>query len=163
MVSRKYSPRASQLIAVPALLFFFVGLIFVGLTALGFAKVLTLQELKDRIAGASVGERPALCVEVAERQLDAADKLYAGDDADKAQAALADVAAFSEQARDYAIQSHKREKQSEIAVRKMARKLENLKHSVSREDQKAIQETIDHLQRVRDDLLAAMFPNGVKK
>ena len=137
--------------------------IFVGFIAFGFAKELTLQELKDRITGASVGERPALCVEVAERQLDAADKLYAGDDVDKAQAALADVAAFSEQARDYAIQSHKREKQSEIAVRKMARKLESLKHSVSREDQKAIQETIDHLQRVRDDLLAAMFPNGVKK
>ena len=74
-----------------------------------------------------------------------------------------DVVAFSELARDYAIQSHKREKQSEIAIRKMVRKLTNLKHSVAREDQEQIQETIDRLQRVRDDLLAAMFPNGVKK
>lgn len=141
-----------------ALLFTFVGLI-----AIGFAKELTVQELKDRVAGASGGERSALCIEIAERELEAAHRLYAADDVDKAQASLVDVAAFSEQARDYAIQSHKREKQSEIAIRKMTRKLENLKHSVAREDQKTIQETIDHLQRVRDDLLTAMFPNGVKK
>jgi NH3-dependent NAD+ synthetase len=158
MALRKHNPRGWQVATGLALLSTFVGLI-----AIGFAKELTIQELKDRVAGASGGERSALCIEIAERELDAADRLYAADDIDKAQASLVDVAAFSEQARDYAIQSHKREKQSEIAIRKMTRKLENLKHSVAREDQKTIQETIDHLQRVRDDLLTAMFPNGVKK
>jgi hypothetical protein len=84
-------------------------------------------------------------------------------DAEKAQTALVDVTAFAELARDYAIQAHKHEKQSEIAIRKMARKLANLKHSVGHEDQQQIQDVIDHLQKIRDDLLAAMFPNGVKK
>ncbi|MGB9284121.1 MAG: hypothetical protein WCB59_08890, partial [Candidatus Sulfotelmatobacter sp.] len=131
--------------------------------ALSFAKELTLDELKARVADASIGERPGLCVEIAERQVETASRSYEADDIAKGQAALVDVAAFSELARDYAIQSRKREKQSEIAVRKMVRKLENLKYSVPQEDQKKIQETIDRLQRVRDDLLAAMFPNGVKK
>jgi len=158
MVSGKHNPRPLPVAAGLALSFIFVSLI-----ALGFAKELTLQELKDRVAAASIAQRPALCIEIAERELDAADRLYATDDIDKAQASLVDVAGFSEQARDYAIQSHKREKQSEIAIRKMARKLENLKHSVAREDQETIQETIDHLQRVRDDLLTAMFRNGVNK
>ena len=54
---------------------------------------------------------------------------------------------FSELARDYAIQSHKHEKQSEIAIRKMARKLADLKHAVSHEDQEQIQNTIDRLQQ----------------
>jgi tetrahydromethanopterin S-methyltransferase subunit B len=31
------------------------------------------------------------------------------------------------------------------------------------EDQKQIQDTIDRLEAIRDDLLAAMFPNGVKR
>ena len=70
---------------------------------------------------------------------------------------------FSEFARDYAIQSHKHEKQSEIAIRKMARKLANLKHTVSRDDQDPVQQTIDRLERIRDDLMAAMFPKGGKK
>ena len=55
------------------------------------------------------------------------------------------------------------EKQSEIAIRKMTRKLADLKHTVSHEEQEQVQNTIDRLQRIRDDLLAAMFPKGGKK
>jgi hypothetical protein len=66
-------------------------------------------------------------------------------------------------ARDYAIQSHRSQKQSEIAIRKMARRLGDLKHAALREDQEQIQDTIDRLQSIRDDLLSAMFPHGVKK
>jgi TATA-box binding protein (TBP) (component of TFIID and TFIIIB) len=66
-------------------------------------------------------------------------------------------------ARDYAIQAHKHEKQSEIAIRKMVRKLTDMNHTVAHEDQAAIQNTIDRLQRIRDDLLAAMFPKVGKK
>ena len=127
------------------------------------ARELTLEELKGRVENAGIAERPPLCIEISERQLDAADRLYIAGDSDNAQAALVDVAAFSELARDYAIRSHKHEKQSEIAIRKMARKLANLKHSVTHEEQPPIQQAIDRLERVRDDLLAAMFPNGVKK
>jgi hypothetical protein len=123
----------------------------------------TVEELKGRLAHTSIADRPPLCIHISERQLDAADRFYVAGDSDKAQAALADVVAFSELARDYAIQSHKHEKQSEIAIRKMARKLADLKHTVSHEDQEQIQNTIDRLQRVRDDLLLAMFPKGGKK
>jgi len=127
------------------------------------ARDATVEELKERAANASVAERPALCIRISERQLDEADRLYAAGDSGKGQTALVDVTAFAELARDYAIQSHKHEKQSEIAVRKMARKLANLKHTVAHEDQEQIQNAIDRLERIRDDLLAAMFPNGVKK
>ena len=51
-----------------------------------------------------------------------------------------DVVAFAERARDYAIQSHKHEKQSEIAIRKDGSKLEDLKHTVSHEDQEEMQD-----------------------
>jgi hypothetical protein len=137
--------------------------VMVGLSPHGWAKELTIDELKERVTGASPADRPALCIEIAERQEEALGRLYAAGDVDKADAALADVAGFSELARDYAIQSHKHEKQSEIAIRKMARKLTNLKHSSVREEQRKIQDTIDRLEKIRDDLLAAMFPNGVKK
>jgi hypothetical protein len=123
----------------------------------------TLQELKGRVADASISERPVLCIHISERQLDAADKYYVAGDSEQAKAALADVVAYSELARDYAIQSHRHEKQSEIAIRKMARKLADIKHAVSHEEQEQVESTIARLQGVRDDLLAAMFPKGVKK
>jgi hypothetical protein len=121
-----------------------------------------VEEMKTRVASASPGERPHLCVQIAERQLAATDKLYTDAEVEQAQAAMTDVVTFSELARDYAIQSHKYQKQTEIAVRTMARKLADIKHLVAHEDQAAIQGAIARLQRVRDDLLIAMFPKGAK-
>lgn len=123
---------------------------------------LTVEELKERVAKLSLPERASLCVEISERQLEAASKLFEAGDNEKAQGALVDVVAFSGLARDYAIQAHKREKQSEIAVRKMIRRLDGLKHAVAHEDQRQILESVQSLEKIRDDLLAAMFPR-VKK
>ena len=126
------------------------------------AKEPTIEELKARLDSTAIGDRPRLCLQIAERQLDTATKSFAADQSDKPKAALTDVVAFSELARDYAIQSHKHQKQTEIAVRKMTRHLNDLKHTVAHDDQPAVQDAIDRLQRVRDDLLVAMFPHGKK-
>jgi hypothetical protein len=123
---------------------------------------LTVEELKARVSSANVAEKAKICVEIAEKQLVAADKLYSADDMEKAQASLTDVVAFSELARDYSVQSHKHQKQTEIAIRSMTRKLNDLLHVVGREEQGPLKEAIKHLERVRDDLLLAMFPKGAK-
>ena len=149
----------------------FVGRVALGwlvLSALAFATTLpiatepTVDELKAKLSSASVGDKPHLCVQIAQKQLAEADKQYAASDFEKGQAALTDVVAFSELARDYAIQSHKYQKQAEIATRAMTRKLTDILHSLGHEDQKPVQDAINHLQRVRDDLLMAMFPKGAK-
>ena len=122
----------------------------------------TVEDLKARLPSASVGDRPHLCVQIAQRQLAEAVKDYTSAEVEKARDPLADVVSFSELARDYAIQSHKYEKQTEIAVRGMARKLTDILHSLSHDDQAPVEDAITHLQRVRDDLLAAMFKKGAK-
>jgi hypothetical protein len=101
-------------------------------------------------------------VQIAQRQLTAADKLYADSEFEKGQAALVDVVAYSELARDYAIQSHKYQKQSEIAVRSMTRRLSEILHLVGHDDEPPVRDAIKRLERVRDDLLKAMFPKGAK-
>jgi len=134
-------------------------LVFIGATS----KEPTVEELKARLSSTNIGERPQLCLQIAERQLDAADKLYAAVETEKAQATLSDVVAFSELARDYSLQSHKHQKQTEIAVRKMTRKLIDIKHAVTHDEQAAVQNAIDKLERVRDDLLLSMFPKKDQK
>ncbi len=121
---------------------------------------LTVEEMKSRVASTSVGDRPHLCLEIAERQLDAADKLYNAAQIEQAQTTLTDVVAYSELARDYSLQSHKHQKQTEIAVRTMARRLADIEHLVTHDEEAPIQAAIKRLQRVRDDLLMAMFPKG---
>jgi hypothetical protein len=123
----------------------------------------TIDELKARLASTSIPDRPALCIRISEHQLDEANRFYTAGDIEKWKAALVDVLAFAELARDYSIQSHKHEKQSEIAIRKETRKLADLKHTVSHDDQEQVQNTVDGLERARNDLLLAMFPKGGKK
>lgn len=122
----------------------------------------TVAGLKARISSANAAEKPHLCVQLAQMQLNQADKLYAAGEPDQAQAALTDVVAYSELARDYSIQSHKYQKQSEIAVRAMTRKLTDILHTLGQQDQGAVKEAMNRLNRVRDDLLAAMFKRGNK-
>ena len=122
----------------------------------------TVDELKARIASASPGDKVHLCVQVAEKRLDEADKLYAASDIQKGQEALADVVSFSEQARDYSLQSRKHQKQTEIAMRNMTRKLNNILHTLGHDDQAPVQDAITRIERVRDDLLSSMFPKGAK-
>jgi hypothetical protein len=124
---------------------------------------LTITELKAKVPNANIPDRPGLCIHISEKQLEAANKLYQAGESEQAKAALTDVTAFAELARDYSIQSHKHEKQAEIALRKMSRKLADLKHTVLHEEQQPVQDTIDRLEKVRDDLLLAMFPKGGKK
>src|SRR5579864_1228315 len=114
-----------QVRAIAALMF--VATSWIALSA----KETTVEELKARLSSANPGERPRLCLEIAQKQLDAADKSYLAVESEKGQAALTDVVAFSELARDYAIQSRKHQKQIEIEVRKMIRKLIDLKNTVS--------------------------------
>lgn len=122
----------------------------------------TVADLKARIASASPSDRVHLCLQVAQKQLEQTNKLYAAGDAEQAQTNLTDVEAYSELARDYSIQSHKHQKQTEIAVRTMARKLTDLLHSLGTDEQAPVKAAITRLERVRDDLLASMFKKGVQ-
>lgn len=122
----------------------------------------TAEGLKARLSSTSVGDKPHLCVQIAQIQLKEADKFYIASDVEKGQAALVEVVAYSELARDYAIQSHKYQKQAEIAVRAMTRKLNELTHTLDHDDQPPVKDAIRRLQRVEDDLLKSMFPKGAK-
>lgn len=123
---------------------------------------LSVDQLKTRVSAAGVSDKVHLCVQIAEKQLDEADKLYEAGEVGEAQPALTDVVAFSELARDYSIQSKKHQKQTEISVRAMTRKLTAILHLLGREDQPPVRDAISRLDHVRDDLLSSMFSKGAK-
>jgi hypothetical protein len=125
---------------------------------LAFAsKAETLQELIARADSARLEDRPALYVDIAERQLKSADELYTAGKVEDAQAALKDVVTYSEKAHDASIQSGKKLKNTEIDFRKMAAKLRDIKRSVNFDDQAPVQAAADRLENLRTDLLSHMF------
>jgi hypothetical protein len=127
--------------------------------AFGF-KQESLQELIARAESARVEDRPALYVDIAEHQLKSADQLYSAGKVEDARAALQDVVTYSEKAHDSAIQSGKKLKNTEIAFRKMATKLRDIKRNLNFDDQAPVQAAADRLENLRTDLLSHMFGKG---
>lgn len=117
----------------------------------------SLGALKVRAKNAPPQDQAALCLQIAERQLQQADKLYKDGDVETAHAAVQDIVAYSEQARDAATQTKKHLKNVEIGVRKIAERLRDIKRTISIEDQPTIDSAVQRLEAVRTLLLKQMF------
>jgi hypothetical protein len=135
-------------------------ILVVASSSTAFARDETIDQLKARVESAAPKERVSLALRVAELQTNAADKLYADGKNDEALAAVKDVVSYTEKAGDAATQSGKKLKDAEITVRKIAHKLADMKRTVDLDNQVPLQDAIDHLERIRTQLLAKMFDLG---
>ena len=143
--------------------FAFTVLLLALASAHGAAKDETVDELKARLGGARPEERAELAIRIAQGQLRNADKLYSDGQADQARAAVDDIVAYSEKARDDAVQTKKHLKNVEIDVRKMAEKLRDIKRTLVFDDQPPVEQAVRHLEDIRTTLLKEMFAKQDKK
>lgn len=128
----------------------------------GFPSQASVEDLKARLQNARPDERAGISLEIAERQVTAADKLYNDGKVDEAQAAIKDVVSYAGQAGEATAQTGHRIKNTEIAMRKMAHRLRDMKRSVTFENQATLQSAIDALEKIRTDLLDKMFGKNAK-
>jgi len=136
-------------------------LFLLALAATGVAREETVAELKGRLQNARPEDRPELCGRIAQLQLKAADRLYTEGHVEEARAAVEDVAAYFEKARDFAIASKTHLKNIEIDARKASERLADIKRTLAFEDQAPVEQAIHRIEDVRTSLLNAMF--GDKK
>src|SRR5438477_8392764 len=128
----------------------------------GFSKELTLEQLKARLQSAKPDERATLSAQVAERQVENADKLYSAGKPEEAVAAIHEVVSYSQDAQKAAKESGKKLKNVEIAVRRMSRRLTDIEHSLPFDDQATVQEAVEQLDKIDTDLLNHMFGKKAK-
>ena len=125
------------------------------------AKEESVDQLIARAESAQANDRPALYLKIARLKEEEADKFYDNGNAEAGKAALQDVVTYSKKATDASIATGKRLKNVEITLRKMAEKFRDIKRTVAFEDQAPLQQAADELEKMRTDLLSAMF--GKKK
>ncbi len=113
--------------------------------------------LKQKAEAASGGTRVRLYVEVAQRQLAAADGQFTAGAADDAQKQVADMMECAERATDAAVTSNKRLKDTEIDLRKLQRRTDELSHSVDFVDRPPLEAAVKRLEQMRQRLLDRMF------
>ncbi len=121
----------------------------------------SVDQLIARAESAQPNDRPALYLKITRLKEEQADKAYDNGNAEAGKAALQDVVIYSQKATDAAIATGKKLKNVEITLRKMAEKFRDIKRTVAFDDQAPLQQTADQLEKMRTDLLSAMF--GKKK
>jgi hypothetical protein len=117
----------------------------------------TVDELKTRLGSTKESDQPKLCLEIARLQLDASEKAYQASQVPQAQVLLKDVVDYAQKAGDAARQSRKHIKKTEIEVRKMSRRLQDLKPAVDLDSRQPVQDAINRLEHIRTQLLMQMF------
>lgn len=135
------------------------GIVLLIAAALGVAadKKDTLEQLKTRAETAAGKHQIELATEIAERQLKATDEAYSAGNLELAQAALADVVDYGVRAAKEATNSGKRMKQTEIALRKIADRLDGIGKSVDVDSRPPVVDAVKKLEAARNDLLFRMF------
>jgi hypothetical protein len=119
--------------------------------------VLAQKDLKSRADAASGGERAKLAVEYSQEVAKAADKAFNDGKDEEGAADLNQVAQYAKLAADASMQSGKREKDTEIKLRKLLKRLVEIKHARPFDQQADVQKIIDAVQAAHDDLLDALF------
>jgi hypothetical protein len=125
------------------------------------SKPQTTEELKAKAATAHGGDRAKLYTEVAAREVEDANTQFNNGDVEKAHALVNSAVQDATEAADTARTTGKRLKRTEIAIHKLARRLEDIRRTLALEDQQALKKAVDQLDKVDRALIDAMF--GLKE
>jgi len=113
-----------------------------------------LKEEADRAAG---GHQAKLCSELAQYLVGVADQQFTQGNSEQGQATVQDILKYAQKARDAAIKSHDKMKETEIRLRETQRHLEGLKRTLALEDRPPLDNVEKKIEQFRQDLLNAMF------
>ncbi|MGH9524899.1 MAG: hypothetical protein ACRD3E_20430 [Terriglobales bacterium] len=129
-----------------------------AMTALAVDKKGTVEELKQRLENTTKAkDRVELAMAIVERQFDSADQAYGAGKTDDGQKEIADVEKYGVLAANESSKSGQRMKQTEIALRKVEDRLDNLARSVDIDSRPPVRDTLNQIDKARSALLLHMF------
>lgn len=109
-------------------------------------------------ADATDGERcTELCVDAARQLAELSNDYFTTGDVKNAHAAMSDAGRLAEKAGNASVTSKKRRKQTEIALRKVEKRISDIEQTLNFEDRPPIRDIVKRIDKVRSDILMSMF------
>ena len=133
-----------------------VVIVFV-LASLALAGNESTAELKARADAATGGEQARLCLEYAHRKLVDANSLFNQGEVEKGQADIREVVEYAHKAANAASASGKHLKETEIDLRRLAKRMHDIGQTLSFEDRDPVQKAVDEIEQIRSELMVRMW------
>jgi HEPN domain-containing protein len=115
------------------------------------------SELKARADASTGAEQAKLCLEYANRQLTDANSLFNQGEVDKGYAHVREVVEYAHKAANAASASGKHVKETEIDLRKLAKRMHDIGASLAFEDRDPVNKAVDEIEQIRSDLMVKMW------
>lgn len=131
-------------------------LILLWLTLAALADDKNIDRLKAE-ADQPGNDQARACAEVAERLVSIADKQFTDGESVKGHATVQEILQYATRARDLAIKTRKKMKDTEIHLRRCRRALENMRRTLAAEDRPPVEQVEKKLEQFGEDILEAMF------
>jgi hypothetical protein len=126
------------------------------LTLAALADDKNIDQLKAEAERAG-NDQAKLCAEVAERLVSVADKQFTDGESVKGHATVQEILEYATRARDLAIRTRKKMKETEIHLRRCRYALENMRRTLAAEDRPSVEAVEKNLEQFGEDILEAMF------
>ena len=115
------------------------------------------SELKARADASTGAEQVKLCLEYAHRELSDADDLFNKGEVEKGQADIREVVEYAHKAANAASTSGKHLKETEIDLRKLAKRMHDIGETLAFEDRDPVRKAVDEIEQIRSDLMIRMW------
>ncbi len=112
---------------------------------------------RQRADSASPGDCARVCFEAATQVAEASNRKFSEGDVETAQKWMKDAVEYARKGTEASIQTHKRQKEAEIQLRKLSKRIHDIGDSLSLDDRPPVYEESKAVDRLRDQMLTAMF------
>jgi len=136
---------------------FSCGVVVLALAGAALAATESTAELKSRCDASSGGDQARFCLEYARRELAEADNLFNQGEVEKGQAAVREVVESAHKGANAAATSGKHVKETEIDLRKLAKRMHEMGETLSIDDRDPVRKAVDELEQIRSDLMVRMW------
>ena len=119
-----------------------------------------LEQLKAKAAAASGGDRAILYARVARGEVEVANQHFTDGNVDRGHASVRQAVAYARKAGDAASRSKKKLKETEMSLRRTARRLSDIGGTLAVDDRPAVEQAVTEIQSIEDQLLKVMFGEG---
>jgi hypothetical protein len=103
-----------------------------------------------------------VCLDAAKKLAELSNQNFTDGHVEPAQAAMADAGKYAEKAGRASIDTRKRQKQTEIGLRRLTKRMKDIVQTLNFEDRPPVEQIIKSVEAVRSDLLLNMFGNPKK-
>ena len=131
--------------------------VLLAITSLAFSATESLADLKSKADLAHGGDQAKYSLEYAHRLLEDSNAQFTKGDVDKGQAEIREIVDYARIGANAASSSGKRQKQTEISLRELGKRMHDIGDTLAFEDRGPVRQAVDEIEQVRSDLLTKMF------